>query len=154
DAQRIQRALEVWRLTGRPLSQWQGRRGATAFDALRIALVPADRERLHREIARRFDAMLVAGLVDEVAALRRTHALAPTMPSMRSVGYRQAWRFLDGEIDRETLRATGISATRQLAKRQMTWMRSMPGEAFDPWAPDLHERVLRRVGEEAASMRA
>jgi len=154
DAQRIQRALEVWRLTGRPLSQWQGRRDATAFDALRIALVPADRERLHREIARRFDAMLDAGLVDEVAALRRTHALAPTMPSMRSVGYRQAWRFLDGEIDRETLRATGISATRQLAKRQMTWMRSMPGEAFDPWAPDLRERVLRRVGEDAASTRA
>jgi len=152
DAQRIQRALEVWRLTGRPLSAWQGRREGVPFDAIRIGLVPADRERLHREIARRFDAMLAAGLVDELAALRERHALDPSMPSMRSVGYRQAWRFLDGEIDRDQLRATGIAATRQLAKRQMTWLRSMPGEAVDPWAPDLVERVLRvaRAGEAAS----
>jgi len=146
DSQRIQRALEVWRLTGRPLSSWQGRRDAAPFDAIRIALVPADRERLHREIARRFDAMLEAGLVDELAALRKRFALDPSMPSMRSVGYRQAWRFLDGEIDRDALRATGIAATRQLAKRQMTWLRSMTSQAFDPWAPDLAERVLRAVG--------
>lgn len=146
DSQRIQRALEVWRLTGRPLSSWQGRREAAPFDAIRIALVPADRERLHREIARRFDAMLDAGLVDELAALRERFALDPSMPSMRSVGYRQAWRHLDGEIDRDALRATGIAATRQLAKRQMTWLRSMPSQAFDPWAPDLAERVLRAVG--------
>lgn len=142
DSQRIQRALEVFRLSGRPLSSWQGRREAAPFDAMRIALVPADRERLHREIALRFDAMLDAGLVEELSALRGRHALEASMPSMRSVGYRQAWRFLDGEIDRDTLRATGIAATRQLAKRQMTWMRSMPGAAFDPWAPGLVERVL------------
>lgn len=146
DAQRIQRAHEVFRLTGRPLSSWQGRRNAPAFDAIRIALVPADRERLHREIARRFDAMLDAGLVDELAGLRARYALDASMPSMRSVGYRQAWRHLDGEIDRDALRATGIAATRQLAKRQMTWQRSMPGEAFDTWAPDLAARVLQRVG--------
>ena len=145
DSQRIQRALEVWRLTGRPLSSWQGNRDATPFDAIRVALVPADRARLHREIARRFDAMLDQGLVDELAALRRRHALEASMPSMRSVGYRQAWRYLDGEIDRDTLRATGIAATRQLAKRQITWLRSMPGNAFDPWAPDLADRVLRSV---------
>lgn len=146
DSQRIQRALEVWRLTGRPLSSWQGRRDAAPFDAIRIALVPADRERLHREIARRFDAMLESGLVDELAGLRKRFALDPSMPSMRSVGYRQAWRHLDGEIDRDALRATGIAATRQLAKRQMTWLRAMPSQAFDPWAPDLAERVLRAVG--------
>lgn len=150
DSQRIQRALEVYRLTGRPLSSWQGKRAAAPFDAIRIALVPSDRDRLHREIALRFDAMLEAGLVDELAALRGRYALDPSMPSMRSVGYRQAWRHLDGEIDRDALRATGIAATRQLAKRQMTWQRSMPGEAFDPWAPDLVARVVRRVRETSA----
>jgi tRNA dimethylallyltransferase len=153
DAQRIQRALEVWRLTGRPLSSWQGNRDATPFEAIRIALVPADRERLHREIARRFDAMLDAGLVEELAALRRRYALDPSMPSMRSVGYRQAWRYLDGEIDRDTLRATGIAATRQLAKRQITWLRAMPGNAFDPWAPDLADRVLHAVRSATPGLR-
>jgi tRNA dimethylallyltransferase len=145
DSQRIQRALEVYRLTGRPISAWQGRRDGAPFDAIRIALAPSDRDRLHREIAVRFDAMLEAGLVDELAALRGRYPLDPSMPSMRSVGYRQAWRHLDGEIDRDALRATGIAATRQLAKRQMTWQRSMPGEAFDPWAADLVARAIRHV---------
>lgn len=150
DSQRIQRALEVYRLTGRPLSSWQGKRAAAPFDAIRIALVPSDRDRLHREIALRFDAMLEAGLVDELAALRGRYALDSSMPSMRSVGYRQAWRHLDGEIDRDALRSTGIAATRQLAKRQMTWQRSMPGQAFDPWTADLVERVIRHVRDPAA----
>ena len=146
DSQRIQRALEVWRLTGQPLSSWQGRRAPSAGgDAIRVALVPEDRARLHREIAARFEAILAAGLVDELAALRSRHALEASMPSMRCVGYRQAWRYLDGEIDREGLRQTGIAATRQLAKRQMTWLRSTPARAFDPWAPGLADRVLGAV---------
>ncbi|CAG0979627.1 tRNA dimethylallyltransferase [Burkholderiales bacterium] len=146
DSQRIQRALEVHRLTGRPLSSWHGQRRPAARSlagAVRIALVPADRERLHREIALRFDAMLDAGLVEELAGLRGRHALEPSMPAMRCVGYRQAWRYLDGEIDRAALRAEGVAATRQLAKRQSTWLRSTPALAFDPWAPGLEGDVLQ-----------
>ncbi len=146
DSQRIQRALEVYRLTGQPISSWQGRRApAAGGDAIRVALVPRDRARLHREIAERFDAMLAAGLVDELAGLRSRYALEPSMPSMRCVGYRQAWRYLDDEIDRESLRQSGIAATRQLAKRQMTWLRSTPARAFDPWTPGLADAVLDAV---------
>ena len=146
DSQRIQRAIEVYRLTGQPLSSWQGHRAPPAGgDAIRIALVPGDRVRLHREIATRFDAMLAAGLVDELAGLRSRYTLEPSMPSMRCVGYRQAWRYLDGEIDGEGLRQTGIAATRQLAKRQMTWLRSMPARAFDPWTPGLADTLVGAV---------
>jgi tRNA dimethylallyltransferase len=143
DAQRIQRALEVARLTGRPMSSFQGQR-APADDtaSIRIALMPRDRARLHRDIAARFDAMLAAGLVDELASLRQRHALDRAMPSMRCVGYRQAWAFLDGEVDRDGLRESGIAATRQLARRQLTWLRATPAQAFDPWEPDLTARVL------------
>ena len=147
DAQRIQRALEVARLTGQPLSTWQGRRQAPIGDAgaIRLALVPDDRTRLHREIAQRFDAMLAAGLVDELASLRACFALHPALPSMRCVGYRQAWDYLEGAIDREGLRRSGIAATRQLAKRQLTWLRATAAERFDPWSGDLAERVLERL---------
>ena len=147
DAQRIQRALEVARLTGQPLSSWQGQRKPAAVDddAVRIALVPGDRARLHREIGSRFDAMLAAGLVEELASLRSRYTLEPSMSSMRCVGYRQAWAFLDGEIDREGLRSAGIAATRQLAKRQLTWLRSIPAQAFDPWEPDLSARVVAAI---------
>jgi tRNA dimethylallyltransferase len=146
DSQRIQRALEVHRLTGRTLSSWQGHRApAAAGETIRIALQPGDRARLHREIAARFDAMLASGLVEELSGLRARYALEPSMPSMRCVGYRQAWRYLDGEIDREGLRETGIAATRQLAKRQMTWLRSTPARAFDPWSPGLAEAVIAAV---------
>jgi tRNA dimethylallyltransferase len=147
DAQRIQRALEVVRLSGRPLSAWQGRRerGESGAAAIRIALVPDDRARLHREIAQRFDAMLAAGLVDELATLRARYALDPAMPSMRCVGYRQAWAYLDGATDREGLRTTGIAATRQLAKRQLTWLRTTPAERFDPWSTNLAGRVLAHL---------
>lgn len=147
DTQRIQRALEVARLTGQPLSSLQGRRtpGARDDKAVAIALMPTDRERLHREIAARFDAMLAGGLVDELAALRGRFALDPAMPSMRCVGYRQAWAFLDGEVDREGLRETAIAATRQLARRQLTWLRATAAHAFDPWAPGLPGRVLACV---------
>jgi tRNA dimethylallyltransferase len=129
DAQRIQRALEVYRTTGEPLSSLQGRREAGALgEHVALALVPEDRAALHAAIARRFDAMLEQGLVDELAGLRRRYALSPDLPSMRSVGYRQAWRYLEGEIDAAALRASGIAATRQLAKRQLTWLRGWTGE--------------------------
>jgi tRNA dimethylallyltransferase len=148
DAQRIQRALEVWHLAGVPLSALQGRR-AHAADALgatlRVALVPSDRMRLHEAIARRFDAMLAAGLVEELSALRRRYALTPGLPSMRCVGYRQAWAYLDGAIDAETLRSRGIAATRQLAKRQFTWLRATEAQALDPLADDAFGSLLEKA---------
>ena len=127
DAQRIQRALEVYRLTGKPISGLQSRPASDLpFELRAFALVPEDRSELHKRIAERFDAMLKAGLVEELAALRERFQLQPDMPSMRCVGYRQAWEFLDGRTDAKALRETGIAATRQLAKRQLTWLRSLP----------------------------
>ena len=140
DAQRIQRALEVWQLTGRPLSHWHGtapsdsdRPGAARGLSLHlIALEPGSRAWLHERIAQRFDAMLASGFVDEVRALRTRSDLRPDLPSMRCVGYRQAWAALDqdpalapGSPGWATFREAGIAATRQLAKRQLTWLRSM-----------------------------
>ena len=148
DAQRIQRALEVWHLAGTPLSALQGRRvraGDALGATLRIALVPSDRARLHESIARRFDAMLAAGLVKELSGLRRRYALTPELPSMRCVGYRQVWSYLEGEVDRATLRARGIAATRQLAKRQFTWLRAMAAEEIDPYADDALAALLERT---------
>jgi tRNA dimethylallyltransferase len=132
DAQRIQRALEVHALTGRPLSVLHGPRSVPALDsALAFALLPGERAALHARIAERFDAMLAAGLVDELRALRRRYPLDPAMPSMRCVGYRQAWRHLDGDGDLRVLRERGVAATRQLARRQLTWLRTMSAHAFD-----------------------
>ena len=127
DAQRIQRALEVYRISGNAISALQ--RGANEplpFSIKGYALVP-ERAELHRRIEQRFDAMLRGGLVDEVARLKQTYRLHADMPSMRAVGYRQAWSFLEGEIDEKALREQGLAATRQLAKRQVTWLRSLPG---------------------------
>ncbi len=124
DTQRIQRALEVWRITGSPLSILQ--RAAPAdlpFQVRACARMPS-REALHTEIERRFDEMLDRGLVEEVQALRKKYALSADMPSMRAVGYRQVWEYLDGAVSREDMRSRAIAATRQLAKRQMTWLRS------------------------------
>ncbi|MBS0321241.1 MAG: tRNA (adenosine(37)-N6)-dimethylallyltransferase MiaA [Proteobacteria bacterium] len=134
DAQRIQRALEVHIVAGVPLSSLQARRAAPAGRAawLRVALVPGDRARLHRDIETRFDRMIAAGLVDELAALRRRYALSADMPSMRSVGYRQAYALLDGSVDVATFRAQAIAATRQLAKRQFTWLRATDAVVLDP----------------------
>jgi tRNA dimethylallyltransferase len=128
DAQRIQRALEVLRLTGQPLSTLQGKAQSDPPFRLRaFAVVPEDRAELHRRIAARFDAMLAAGLVEELQALRKRHDLRDDLPSMRCVGYRQAWEYLEGGCDRKALRERGIAATRQLAKRQLTWLRRLPG---------------------------
>jgi tRNA dimethylallyltransferase len=146
DAQRIQRALEVHALSGQPLSQLQGRRRAPpALGAvLALALLPA-RARVHATIAARFDAMLAAGLVEELRGLRARYALSASLPSMRSVGYRQAWDALDGAITLPELRARGIAATRQLAKRQYTWLRVTPAVPLDAEAPDLLATVIAQV---------
>jgi len=126
DPQRIQRALEVWKLTGKPLSSLQGvARPELPFQLKGVALLP-DRALLHQRIEKRFDAMLRMGLLDEVKRLRKKYRLDAAMPSMRAVGYRQAWEFLEGEIDEATMRARAVTATRQLAKRQLTWLRSFP----------------------------
>jgi tRNA dimethylallyltransferase len=128
DSQRIQRALEVYRIAGVPLSSLQrGTPAALPFHLRPFAVLPADRAELHRRIAKRFDAMLARGLVEELRALRKEFDLHPDLPSMRCVGYRQAWQHLEGSIDRNTLREKGIAATRQLARRQLTWLRSLPG---------------------------
>lgn len=132
DAQRINRALEIFELSGRPMSELLTGRGKLElpFELVSFALEPSDRSVLHARIALRFDQMLGErddeGLVAEVARLRARGDLTPSMPSMRCVGYRQAWEYLDGRITRDALRETGIIATRQLAKRQLTWLRAMP----------------------------
>ncbi|MGK5025922.1 tRNA (adenosine(37)-N6)-dimethylallyltransferase MiaA [Janthinobacterium sp. RB2R34] len=129
DAQRIGRALEIIVLSGQPMSALLALREKTVlpFHLQSFALEPSDRAVLHARIAARFDAMLKDdALQGEVDGLRRRGDLHPGLPSMRCVGYRQAWDYLDGRIDRATLRETGIIATRQLAKRQLTWLRSMP----------------------------
>ena len=154
DSQRIQRALEVYRVSGHPLSALQGHRAAAPLSGgLAIALVPSDRAALHDAIARRFDAMLAAGLVDELRALRRRFALTADMPSMRCVGYRQAWEFIDGAIDQSTLRAKGIAATRQLAKRQFTWLRSTAANAFEAGAKGTLDEVMALLAAHGVAAR-
>jgi len=140
DAQRIQRALEVYRISGAAISALQ--RGVSEplpFTIKGYALVP-ERAELHRRIEQRFDAMLRGGLVDELRQLKRTHRLSADMPSIRAVGYRQAWSFLEGELDEKALREQGLAATRQLAKRQLTWLRSLPG--LEP-AQNLEDALTR-----------
>ena len=135
DQQRITRALEVWRLTGRAISAWQAvaERAPFPFRVLKLALAPADRAELHARIEQRFDAMLAAGFLDEMRRLRADTRLHPDLPSMRAVGYRQAWRHLDGDTDAATFRAQAVAATRQLAKRQFTWLRGQHDLSwFDP----------------------
>lgn len=125
DPQRIQRALEVVALTGRAISaQQSGPATRPPYRVLKLALIPSDRARLHERIADRFRSMVDAGLVEEVRGLRERPGLTADHPSMRAVGYRQAWQHLDGEFDRDELVSRGIHATRQLAKRQLTWLKS------------------------------
>jgi tRNA dimethylallyltransferase len=147
DAQRISRALEIWRGSGRTLSSLHGARtNARTRRLALLSLEPSDRAELHRRIAQRFEAMLETGLVDEVAALRRRGDLDPRMPSIRCVGYRQVWDYLAGGTDAAGMRERGIAATRQLAKRQSTWLRSMPErEVFDCLAPDAARAIVERV---------
>jgi tRNA dimethylallyltransferase len=147
DAQRIQRALEVYETTGVPMSQLHGARSAepSLGETVPIALLPTERARLHEAIAERFDAMLAQGLVAELEGLRRCYALKPDLPSMRCVGYRQAWAYLDGTIDSAALRAKGIAATRQLAKRQFTWLRAFTAIALPVPSPSLIDDATIRI---------
>jgi len=153
DSQRIQRALEIFLLTGRPMSALVAASSARAPNAaaryrfVPIALEPSNRAVLHERIAQRFDAMLAAGFVDEVKALRARGDLHPGLPSMRCVGYRQAWAYLDGAIDYDTMRDKGIFATRQLCKRQLTWLRSMPERiVVDCCADDATAQTVAAIG--------
>jgi len=153
DAQRIQRALEVFHITGKPLSALHGRprRPCALQPAAMISLEPSDRGWLHERIGRRFDAMLAAGFIDEVRQLRARGDLRADLPSMRCVGYRQAWDALEGAFPLTELRDRGVFATRQLAKRQLTWLRSMPGRQVVPCdADDALQRVLLAVRQGVA----
>ncbi|APX92540.1 tRNA (adenosine(37)-N6)-dimethylallyltransferase MiaA [Halomonas sp. 1513] len=148
DPQRLMRALEVFRLSGRTLTEhWQSQPTETfPWRTLSIGLAPFERDVLHQRIEARFDAMLAAGFVDEVDLLRQRGDLHPGLPSIKSVGYRQAWEALEAGHDDDWLRHKGVVATRQLAKRQLTWMRSWEGlEWVDSLAPDCLDRVLKLV---------
>jgi tRNA dimethylallyltransferase len=154
DAQRIQRAIELTRLTGQTLDSLFAaqEKSALPYRSLLLALVPQDRSELHRRIARRFDAMLAEGLVDEVATLRQKYTLHADLPSMRCVGYRQAWEMIEGRMPPTELRERGIFATRQLAKRQLTWLKSMPGlNVHDPLQTGITAAVLAAVVQHVRS---
>jgi tRNA dimethylallyltransferase len=149
DTQRTLRALEVFRVSGRTITEWQARgRGPHApfpFRVLKLVLAPAERTALHERIARRFTAMLDAGFLDEVRALKADPRLHPDLPSMRAVGYRQAWQHLDGACNHASFVEQGIAATRHLAKRQLTWLRREHDALwFDPLTQrDALDRTMR-----------
>ncbi len=153
DRQRIGRALEVWRVTGRPLSSFHRGEPRPAFPMVTVALVPEDRKALHARIEARFDDMLAHGFVDEVRSLMRRPDFDPESPAMRAVGYRQAIEFLEGRRSEADFRLAGVAATRQLAKRQLTWLRSMEDVVrIDPLGPggmaaalDALEALLGRI---------
>jgi tRNA dimethylallyltransferase len=150
DSQRIQRALEICRLSGQPMSALLGRQRAAAGDDdhryLTISLEPSARAALHARIEQRFDAMLASGLLEEVRGLHARADLHPGLPSVRCVGYRQMWAHLDGEISLEEAREQGIAATRQLAKRQITWLRAQPERVIvDCLAADAVARTIDAV---------
>lgn len=152
DAQRISRALEVWTHTGRPLSSFhrgaQDRTSLAQDEALSvIALQPEDRRWIHTRIAERFTAMMAAGFLEEVAALKQREELHPDLPSLRTVGYRQAWAHLSGQTDEETFIEQAIAATRQLAKRQITWLRSFENMLRLDASALSAEAMLRQVKE-------
>jgi tRNA dimethylallyltransferase len=155
DAQRIQRALEIIELTGRPMSaQTGGPPQRPPWRLLKLALVPRDRARLHARIAARFDAMLAAGFLDEVRLLRLRADLDPDLPALRAVGYRQAWEHLEGRADGPMFRERVIFATRQLAKRQTTWLRAeLDARWFDPDDAESAQAVAAAVGAFLAPVR-
>jgi tRNA dimethylallyltransferase len=150
DSQRLQRALEICLLSGRPMSELlaESEKQTAPYAFLSIALLPSARNVLHERIARRFDEMLLAGLDEELGQLRDKYTLSLNLPSMRCVGYRQVWEAQDGLMPRTEMRDRGIYATRQLAKRQITWLgNSFEAEHEDCLDPRLAERVARRVAD-------
>lgn len=155
DSQRIQRALEICQLSGQPMSALLQRAQRKPDDDgnryLTISLEPSDRAALHARIEQRFDAMLRQGLLDEVRGLHARADLHPGLPSVRCVGYRQMWAHLDGEIDLETAREQGVAATRQLAKRQITWLRAQPDRVIvDCLAADAVAQTIDAVARALA----
>lgn len=148
DSQRIQRALEVCYVTGRPMSELlaEGRRQHATRRMVQVSLEPGDRGVLHDRIAGRFEEMLELGFIGEVRSLRERYPLSLDLPSMRCVGYRQVWQYLDGEFGLARLRETAVAATRQLAKRQLTWLRATPDvRRFDCLDPDIDSVVAEWV---------
>lgn len=152
DPQRLKRALEVHEITGKPLSemQRQGEHGPD-WDLLRVVIAPSDRAFLHMRIARRFETMLSDGFLDEVRGLYERGDLDESLPSVRSVGYRQAWQHLAGRLDYDEMVKRGVAATRQLAKRQLTWLRREEGAV---WYPGPEPETMRQVSSRAAGFLA
>jgi len=151
DSQRVQRALEVYKITGKPMSKLlaaspseDGREGSTIPEWIElVSLEPSDRSRLHQNLEKRFDEMLVGGLIEEVGVLRKNLGLHANLPAIRSVGYRQVWEYLDGKVDRAEMRYKALAATRQLGKRQLTWLRAIAGRnTFDPFHPNELQAAL------------
>lgn len=151
DSQRVQRALEVFEITGKPMSSLlaespseDGREGSAIPPWIHlVSLEPSDRARLHLNLEKRFDEMLSGGLIEEVELLRKNTGLHADLPAIRSVGYRQVWEYLDGQIDRAQMRYKALAATRQLGKRQLTWLRAIAGRnTFDPFNPDELKAAL------------
>jgi tRNA dimethylallyltransferase len=144
DSQRIQRAMEIFYLTGQPMSQLiaAAKPVGLPFRQISLALIPGERGVLHQRIAERFEHMLELGLINEVRELREHYRLHRDLPSMRCVGYRQVWQYLDGEFNLSTLREKAVAATRQLAKRQLTWLRATTDvKVFDCMTEDLQEHI-------------
>ena len=151
DSQRVQRALEVYEITGKPMSELladspseDGREGSSIPEWINlISLEPSDRSRLHHNLEKRFDEMLTRGLLEEVQLLRKNPDLHGDLPAIRSVGYRQVWEYLSGEVDQAEMRYKALAATRQLGKRQLTWLRAISGrKTFDPFNPDEMKAAL------------
>jgi tRNA dimethylallyltransferase len=151
DSQRVQRALEVYEITGKPMSELladspseDGREGSTIPEWINlISLEPSDRSRLHQNLEKRFDEMLTGGLLEEVELLKRNPSLHGDLPAIRSVGYRQVWEYLSGEVDQTEMRSKALAATRQLGKRQLTWLRAIAGrQIYDPFNPNELKAAL------------
>jgi tRNA dimethylallyltransferase len=151
DSQRVQRALEVFEITGKPMSALlaespseDGREGSAIPPWINlVSLEPSDRKRLHLNLEKRFDEMLLGGLLDEVKALKANINLHADLPAIRSVGYRQVWEYLDGQTDWEEMRYKALAATRQLGKRQLTWLRAITGRhTYDPFSPNELKAAL------------
>jgi tRNA dimethylallyltransferase len=151
DSQRVQRALEIYQITGKPMSELladapsaDGREGSAIPEWINlVSLEPRDRSRLHQNLEKRFDEMLAGGLLEEVEILRKNPELHADLPAIRSVGYRQVWEHLSGDIDQTELRNKALAATRQLAKRQLTWLRAIADRnTFDPFNPDQLKAAL------------
>lgn len=148
DPQRVQRAIEVFEITGRPMGELlaAGRGGAFPHPLLKLALMPRDRGLLRERIARRLDAMLAAGLLEEVRRLRAAPGMSRDLPSMRAVGYRQVWGYLEGEYDFAEMQRRLFTATARLAKRQMTWLRAESSVvALDPFDPGVEDGLEERI---------